>query len=155
MPPEPATNDVRVASACAGARGQPASRAVRRPNIEGEPMMNKSWRSLATVLALAAAPLIGTVASAPPAAALNNGLALTPQMGFNDWNAFGCNVSESLIKSTADKIVSSGMAAAGYQYVNIDDCWLQGSRDSSGNLQPDFAKFPDGISGTAAYVHSK
>ena len=118
-------------------------------------MIEKRWRALTAVLALAALPLIGTVTAAPPAAALGNGLALTPQMGFNDWNAYGCNVSESLIKSTADRIVSSGMAAAGYQYVNVDDCWLQNSRDSNGNLQPDFAKFPDGISGTAAYVHSK
>ena len=41
-----------------------------------------------------------------------NGLALTPPMGFNDWNAYGCNVSENLVKQTADKIVSSGLAAA-------------------------------------------
>ncbi len=87
--------------------------------------------------------------------ALANNLALTPPMGWNDWNAYGCNVSEALVKQTADKIVSSGMAALGYQYVNIDDCWLQHSRDAAGNLQPDFTKFPDGISGTAAYVHSK
>jgi alpha-galactosidase len=105
--------------------------------------------------------LIGTVgsavvvASATPAQALPNGLALTPPMGWNDWNAYGCNVSETLVKQTADKIVSSGLAAAGYQYVNIDDCWMQSSRDAAGNLQPDFTKFPDGISGTAAYVHSK
>jgi alpha-galactosidase len=95
------------------------------------------------------------VRSAEPAQALNNGLAQTPPMGWNDWNAYGCNVSETLVKQTADKIVSSGLAAAGYQYVNIDDCWMQSSRDANGNLQPDFSKFPDGISGTAAYVHSK
>ncbi|GAA4263299.1 glycoside hydrolase family 27 protein [Dactylosporangium darangshiense] len=92
---------------------------------------------------------------ATPAQALANNLALTPPMGWNDWNAYGCNVSEALVKQTADKMVSSGLAAAGYQYVNIDDCWMQHSRDAAGNLQPDFAKFPDGISGTAAYVHSK
>ncbi|MFL6075908.1 MAG: glycoside hydrolase family 27 protein, partial [Mycobacteriales bacterium] len=96
-----------------------------------------------------------SVPAATPARALGNGLALTPPMGWNDWNAYGCNTSEALVKQTADKIVSSGLATAGYQYVNIDDCWLQHSRDSAGNLQPDFAKFPDGISGTAAYVHSK
>jgi alpha-galactosidase len=118
-------------------------------------MTHARLRALITTVALAAAPLAGAIAAAPPAAALNNGLALTPQMGFNDWNAYGCNVSESLIKSTADKLVSSGLTADGYDYVNIDDCWLQKSRDSSGNLQPDFTKFPDGISGTAAYVHSK
>jgi alpha-galactosidase len=75
-------------------------------------------------------------------------------MGFNDWNAYGCNVSESLIKSTALAMHNDGMQAAGYQYVNIDDCWLTKSRNSAGQLVPDPSKFPDGISGTAAYVHS-
>ena len=73
------------------------------------------------------------VISPAPAFALDNGLARTPPMGFNDWNAFGCNVSEALIKQTADFFVSSGMKAAGYEYVNIDDCWMSSSRDTSGN----------------------
>ena len=107
----------------------------------------------AAALALAGAPLAVGV-SAAPASALGNGLALTPQMGFNDWNAYGCNVSESLIESTALAMHDNGMQAAGYQYVNIDDCWMTSSRDSAGQLVPDPAKFPDGISGTAAYVHS-
>jgi alpha-galactosidase len=87
--------------------------------------------------------------------AAGNGLARTPPMGWNDWNSFGCGVSEALVKQTADVMVSSGMAAAGYQYVNIDDCWMQSSRDAAGNLVPDPTKFPDGIAGTAAYVHGK
>ncbi|MYS21057.1 alpha-galactosidase [Streptomyces sp. DvalAA-14] len=106
----------------------------------------------AALLALAA-PLV-TIAVAQPAAALGNGLALTPQMGFNDWNAYGCNVSESLIKATAQAMHTDGMQAAGYSYVNIDDCWMTHSRDSGGRLVPDPAKFPDGIKGTADYVHS-
>ncbi len=83
-------------------------------------------------------------------------MALTPPMGFNDWNAYGCSVSESLIKSTALAMHNDGMQAAGYQYVNIDDCWMQPSRaaNGAGQLVPNPAKFPDGISGTAAYVHS-
>jgi alpha-galactosidase len=97
----------------------------------------------------------GLLAVPTPAQALGNGLALTPPMGWNDWNAYKCTVSEALVKQTTDKIVSSGLVAAGYQYVNVDDCWMATSRDASGNLQPDYAKFPDGISGTAAYVHSK
>ncbi|MBM9503001.1 glycoside hydrolase family 27 protein [Actinacidiphila acididurans] len=92
--------------------------------------------------------------TAPRAAALGNGLAPTPQMGFNDWNAYGCNVSESLIKSTALAMHNNGMQTAGYSYVNIDDCWMTHSRDAAGRLVPDPAKFPDGISGTASYVHS-
>jgi alpha-galactosidase len=107
------------------------------------------------LLAAAAVVVFVGLRSATPALALGNNLALTAPMGWNDWNAYGCNVSEALVKQTADKIVSAGLAGAGYQYVNIDDCWLQHSRDGSGNLQPDYAKFPDGISGTAAYVHSK
>jgi alpha-galactosidase len=107
---------------------------------------------------LAAALTVGgaaAVATAPPALALDNGLALTPPMGFNDWNAFGCNVDEQLIKQTADYFVSSGLKAAGYKYVNIDDCWLEKQRSADGHLVPDPAKFPDGIKGTADYVHSK
>ena len=81
-------------------------------------------------------------------------VAATPPMGWNSWNTFGCSPSESLIKGVADTFVSSGMAAVGYQYVNIDDCWMNG-RDSSGNLQWDTSKFPDGISALATYVHGK
>jgi alpha-galactosidase len=112
-------------------------------------------KAILLTAAMIAGGLAGSVIAAQPAATLGNGLALTPPMGWNDWNAYGCNVSETLVKQTADKFVSSGLAAAGYKYVNIDDCWMQHSRDGSGNLQPDFTKFPDGISGTAAYVHSK
>ena len=103
----------------------------------------------------AVAATTAVVATASPAAALDNGLAATPPMGFNDWNAFGCNVSEQLIEQTADYFVSSGLKAAGYTYVNIDDCWMTHTRDAQGRLVPDPAKFPDGIKGTADYVHSK
>ncbi|MCU1659656.1 MAG: hypothetical protein JWO57_4312, partial [Pseudonocardiales bacterium] len=110
--------------------------------------------AMAVALSTAAIVTEQVVAQAP-AVALDNGLAQTPPMGFNDWNAFGCNVSETLIKQTADFFISSGMKAAGYQYVNIDDCWMTHQRDASGRLVPDPAKFPDGIKGTADYVHSK
>jgi alpha-galactosidase len=115
-----------------------------------------AWLSrlaVAGLLALAVTPVVAVVTPIPAQAA-DNGLAKTPQMGFNDWNAYGCNVSESLIKSTAQAMHDNGMQAAGYQYVNIDDCWSTKSRDGSGNLVADPAKFPGGISGTAAYVHS-
>ncbi|MFD8718911.1 glycoside hydrolase family 27 protein [Streptomyces sp. NPDC059629] len=121
------------------------------------PPLRSLRRSLAlafsAVLLTATAPLL-SLGTAQPAAALGNGLAPTPQMGFNDWNAYGCNVSESLIKSTAQAMHTNGMQAAGYAYVNIDDCWMTQSRDSGGHLVPDPAKFPDGIKGTADYVHS-
>jgi alpha-galactosidase len=75
-------------------------------------------------------------------------------VGWNSWNTFECNISESLIEATADAMVSSGMQTAGYQYVNLDDCWMNG-RDANGNLQWNASKFPDGIPALAAYVHGK
>jgi alpha-galactosidase len=75
-------------------------------------------------------------------------------MGWNDWYSFGCNVSASLIEQTAKAMVTSGMKAAGYQYVNIDDCWLDSQRAADGSLQADPAKFPGGIKPVADYVHS-
>ena len=81
-------------------------------------------------------------------------LAQTPPMGWNSWNKFACDVSEQLIREMADAMVSSGLQAAGYQYVNIDDCW-QVSRDAQGNIVADPARFPSGIKALADYVHSK
>jgi alpha-galactosidase len=96
--------------------------------------------------------LVGSFCSVSKAA--ENGLALSPPMGWNSWNKFHCNVSEELIKSAADAIVSSGMKDAGYQYVVIDDCW-QVSRDKDGNIVADAQRFPSGIKAIADYVHSK
>ncbi len=81
-------------------------------------------------------------------------LARTPPMGWNSWNKFGCNVSETLIKGAADAIVSTGMKDAGYQYVVIDDCW-QVSRDAQGSIVADAERFPSGMKALADYVHSK
>ena len=77
-------------------------------------------------------------------------------MGWNSWNSFHCDVSAALVEQTADAMVSSGMRDAGYEYVNIDDCWsVKDHRDDDGRLIPDPVKFPDGIKGVADYVHSK
>lgn len=84
------------------------------------------------------------------------GLALTPPMGWNSWNTFQTNISEQLVKETADKMVSSGMKDAGYTYLVLDDGWMAMERDSiTGDLVPDPEKFPNGIEPVVAYVHSK
>jgi alpha-galactosidase len=80
-------------------------------------------------------------------------LALTPPMGWNSWNKFGCNVSADMIKGMADAMVKSGMKDAGYQYVVIDDCW-QVARDQDANIVADPKRFPDGIKAVADYVHA-
>ena len=81
-------------------------------------------------------------------------LALTPPMGWNSWNGFGCNVDEKLIRETADAIVSSGMKDAGFQYVVIDDCW-HGDRDAQGFIRPDASRFPSGMKALGDYIHGK
>lgn len=81
-------------------------------------------------------------------------LAATPPMGWNSWNTFQCNIDESLIQGVADTMVESGMQAAGYEYVNLDDCWMDG-RDGNGNLRWNTDKFPAGIPALADYVHGK
>jgi len=82
-------------------------------------------------------------------------LGATPPMGWNSWNTFGCNnLTEALIKGVADTFVSSGMKDVGYQYVNLDDCWMDG-RDSGGKIQVNKSKFPSGMAALAQYVHDK
>jgi alpha-galactosidase len=83
----------------------------------------------------------------------SEGLALTPPMGWNSWNKFGCNVSDDLIRGMADAMVKSGMKDAGYQYIVIDDCW-QVKRDAEGNIVPDPQRFPNGMKALADYIHS-
>lgn len=75
--------------------------------------------------------------------------------GWNSWNKFACNISETLIKETADSLVSSGLAALGYNYLNLDDCWQSSARDASGRVQPDPTRFPSGLKALGDYIHSK
>ena len=85
----------------------------------------------------------------------NNGVALTPPMGWSSWNLFRHKISEDLIKEIADAMAKSGLADAGYKYVNIDDCWQASSRDADGRLQCDKIHFPSGIKALAEYVNER
>jgi len=87
--------------------------------------------------------------------ALTNNLALTPPMGWNDWNSYHCGISETAVTNNAGLIVANGLKAAGYVYVDVDDGWA-GSRDSNGVIQAYSiaGKFPSGIPWLANYVHS-
>ena len=82
------------------------------------------------------------------------GLALTPQMGWNSWNKFATNINEELIKATADKMVELGLVDAGYVYLNLDDGW-HGERDEQGFIHEDKEKFPSGIKALADYLHAR
>jgi alpha-galactosidase len=79
-------------------------------------------------------------------------LAMTPPMGWNSWNVWGCAVDDAKIRAAADAMVSSGLAAHGFSYINIDDCW-QAGRDANGEIQAN-EKFPD-MKALGDYIHSK
>ena len=84
---------------------------------------------------------------------LDNGLGLTPQMGWNTWNKFACDINEKLIYDSIDALNKSGLIELGYNYLNLDDCW-QIARDSNGVIQVD-PNFPNGIKPLVDYAHSK
>ncbi|TPX58860.1 alpha-galactosidase [Powellomyces hirtus] len=104
--------------------------------------------SLKTILFLA------TAAVAAQALTIN-GLADKPAMGWNTWNKYAETIDEGLIRRTADALVSSGLASAGYVYVNLDDTW-QGPRDPmTKRITADPQRFPSGMKALGEYIHSK
>ncbi|XP_078003972.1 alpha-galactosidase A isoform X2 [Phascolarctos cinereus] len=123
-----------------------------------------AFGGLSPSLALSLA-LVLTLVDVPGVTALDNGLALTPTMGWLHWERFTCNVdcvedpenciSEQLFMQMADLMVSEGWKDVGYEYVCIDDCWLASKRDENGRLKADPKRFPSGIRHLANYVHSK
>ena len=79
-------------------------------------------------------------------------LALTPPMGWNPWNIWAREIDAKKVRDAADYMVSSGLAAHGYQYVNIDDCW-EGKRGPDGVIEPN-GRFPM-MAALGEYVHAK
>lgn len=75
----------------------------------------------------------------------NNGAALTPPMGWSSWNTFRQRIDENVILEIAEAVKKTGLADAGYVYINLDDCWHSSMRDENGRLQGDFSTFPHGI----------
>ena len=75
-------------------------------------------------------------------AALDNGLGKVPQMGWNTWNKFACDIDEKLIKQTVDQLIEMGLDKVGYNYVNLDDCWMLEDRSEDGHFIVDPVAFP-------------
>lgn len=125
--------------------------------------------SLLTVLlctaGLALSPGAGAASAQSPSpsharasgASPDAGLARTPPMGFNNWNATHCEAdfNAKMVKATADVFVKKGLKKAGYRYINLDDCWAEQQRDADGKLVPHHERFPDGIKDVADYVHAR
>jgi alpha-galactosidase len=108
--------------------------------------------SLAAVPTAVAANAQGA-ASATSSSQSYNGLALTPPMGWNDWYEYKCNVTQADVLANARALVRSGLARLGYDYVNLDDCWMAPTRAANGELQADPTRFPNGIGWLASQIH--
>jgi len=80
-------------------------------------------------------------------------VATTPPMGFNTWNLYGCSVTGDILVNTAKAINSSGLQAAGYTFVNSDDCWMLANRSADGRQIADPAKFPNGFQAVTKAIH--
>jgi len=179
-PKEPRINGPRITGV------RPGSPFLFRIPTTGERPMRFSAENLpeGLVLDLDAGILSGTISSREPRTytvtlsaentagraerelriVVGDTLALTPPMGYNHWYAHYDRITDAMMREAADVMVRTGMADAGYQYVNIDDCWMNAEkssdpmrvgplRDANGQLMPN-AHFPD-MKGLADYIHAK
>jgi alpha-galactosidase len=130
-------------------------------------MYARQRRTVITALASVSLAALGTVAvvAATPAQAENNGVGLTPALGWSSWSFIRKTPTAAKIEAQADAMKNSGLPALGYQYINLDDFWYQcpGSQgpnvDANGRWVTDTTKFPnsgstDGIQVVANYVHA-
>ncbi|KAF9447961.1 glycoside hydrolase family 27 protein [Macrolepiota fuliginosa MF-IS2] len=106
------------------------------------------------ILAAASLVLAQVTSSTAPTTPPSNQTGRLPALGWNTWNAYQCNINEAKVLAAANQFISLGLKDAGYQYINIDDCWSVKTRDSSGRIVPDPTKFPNGINGVATQVHN-
>ncbi|KAJ3992443.1 glycoside hydrolase [Lentinula boryana] len=106
--------------------------------------------------------------------ALDNGVGKLPALGYNStflvippennfdqryrivaaWNAYGCNINEDLVLESAQLMVSLGLQAAGYEYVNIDDCYAEKNRSAGGDIVADSVRFAQGMKNLTDQIHA-
>ncbi|HZC72692.1 MAG TPA: NPCBM/NEW2 domain-containing protein [Jatrophihabitans sp.] len=111
--------------------------------------------ALAVAASVWAAATLAAFGTAQSAAALDNGLARTPYLGWNTYYGLGSSFDEQTIESVADALVERGLAAAGYKYVWLDGGWWDGSRDADGNITVDASQWPHGLRAVTDYIHAK
>ncbi|MBR5735215.1 MAG: alpha-galactosidase [Bacteroidales bacterium] len=83
-----------------------------------------------------------------------SGEILLPTMGWSSWNTYAINISDSLIMSQADAMVSTGLADAGYSHINIDDGYFGGRDPETGQLLIHPTRFPNGMKKVVDHIHS-
>ena len=86
---------------------------------------------------------------------LNNGVGLTPPMGYSSWNDCASEVTEERIKNITTHLISTGLAAKGFVHVNVDEGWLLSRNKTTGELIEDRAKFPSGMKALGSWIHNQ
>ncbi|KAJ3508287.1 hypothetical protein NLJ89_g5844 [Agrocybe chaxingu] len=94
-------------------------------------------------------PVTGT-----PVVDTGNGVGRLPFMGYNTWNAYYCNINETLIQETAGYMKLLGLLDVGYNYMNIDDCYSEKKRSPSGDIVASKEKFPSGMRALTDRLHT-
>ncbi|KAL4747803.1 alpha-galactosidase D [Aspergillus terricola var. indicus] len=101
--------------------------------------------------------VFATTALASPGPALkprlDDGLARTPQMGWNTYNQYNCFPNESIVHENAQALVDTGLADLGYRYVTIDCGWGVEDRLPNGTITWNPELFPQGFPAMGRYLH--
>lgn len=112
------------------------------------------WAALLSATLVTSLAIVAPATQTQDAAALDNGLAETPPMGWNSWNQVRCyGLTEDVVKAAADAMSTKAMKDAGYEYVVVDDCF-QGGRDADGKIFSHPTRFPSGMKALGDYIHS-
>lgn len=98
------------------------------------------------------AVLVAAVA-ARSASAYNDGVGKLPALGYDTFNAFGCDYNASSVAAQAEIMQRSGLVDAGYQILILDDCYALKERNSTGHMVADPAKFPDGLPAFSSQIN--
>ncbi|KAI3612636.1 glycoside hydrolase family 27 protein [Moniliophthora roreri] len=109
-----------------------------------------------TFLTLSIAALISwfsLVSKAPPTKALDNGVGRLPFMGYNTWNAYHCDINETVIMQNAQLLVDLGLRDVGFTYMNIDDCYPEKERNAAGDIVVNATRFPSGMRNVTDRIH--
>ncbi|KAI0760035.1 glycoside hydrolase family 27 protein [Fomes fomentarius] len=85
---------------------------------------------------------------------LDNRVGRLPTLGYNTWNAYHCNINESVILETGVYMVELGLRDVGYTHVNIDDCYAERNRSSTGDIVADHLRFPSGMNKLTDQLHA-
>ncbi|KAI0822885.1 glycoside hydrolase family 27 protein [Trametes gibbosa] len=133
----------------------------RRLAGQRSPLLGLVSRSTSSVLMgsfllLFASGLAWTILSQEPPAvsAHDSGVAKLPALGYNTWNAYHCDINETVVLQAAKLMVSLGLSDVGYKHVNIDDCYAEKNRSASGDIVADKVRFAAGMNDLTDKIHA-